>query len=110
MSVFACRRGRTGMGNEMRQKQFFKDLRENRDEYIANPPEPNPYFEWIMRIGSFVIGVLLPFIGLPLYFVWRDEKPDYAKYPGVGLLVGFSPYIFMLGRAIFYLFRTWMTM
>ena len=41
--------------------------------------------------GSFlwaVVGFLVPLIGLILYFVWKDTKPNNAKMAGMGALVG----------------------
>ncbi len=42
--------------------------------------------------GSFgwaVLGFFLPLVGLILYLVWRNTKPQSAKKAGIGALVGF---------------------
>ncbi len=42
--------------------------------------------------GSFgwsVLGFCVPLVGLILYLVWKDEKPNNAEAAGKGALIGF---------------------
>lgn len=38
-------------------------------------------------IGWWILGFLIPIIGLILYLVWKDDKPVSAKQAGQGALV-----------------------
>ena len=53
--------------------------------------------------GSFlwaVVGFLFTLIGLILYFVWKDTKPNNAKMAGIGALVGFIASVIMYATGI----------
>lgn len=39
--------------------------------------------------GWWLLGCCIPVVGLILYLVWRDEKPNTAKSAGQGALVAF---------------------
>ena len=39
--------------------------------------------------GFFVLGLLIPLIGLILYLVYKDKSPQKAKSAGKGALTGF---------------------
>ena len=36
-----------------------------------------------------VLGCLIPIVGLVLYIVWKDTKPNSGKKAGIGALIGF---------------------
>lgn len=38
-------------------------------------------------IGWAILGFLIPVVGLVLWLVWIDEKPNSAKMAGIGALV-----------------------
>lgn len=53
--------------------------------------------------GSFlwaVVGFLFTLIGLILYFVWKDTKPNNAKMAGMGALVGFIASVILYATGI----------
>lgn len=35
------------------------------------------------------LGFCIPIVGIVLYFVWQDSKPQEAKAAGLGALIGF---------------------
>ena len=37
-------------------------------------------------IGWAILGFLIPIVGLTLWLVWADEKPESAKMSGIGAL------------------------
>ena len=37
-------------------------------------------------IGWAILGFLIPIVGLILWLVWADEKPESAKMSGIGAL------------------------
>lgn len=47
----------------------------------------------------FLIGFLIPIVGLILWLIWRDDKPESAKSAGIGalmsLLIGVFAYVIM---------------
>ncbi len=71
----------------------FVDIHNRATELEKNPIEPNPFIEWFKKSGSLIISIFIPFIGIPLFVIWRDERKTYAKYPLIGMLIGFSTYI-----------------
>lgn len=38
-------------------------------------------------IGWYILGFLIPIVGLVLYLIWKDEKPITAKQLGIGALI-----------------------
>jgi len=38
--------------------------------------------------GYGILGFFIPLIGLILYLIWKDEKPNSAKAAGTGALIG----------------------
>lgn len=40
-------------------------------------------------IGWFILGFIIPLVGLILFFVWSQTRPKSAKMSGLGALVGF---------------------
>ena len=40
-------------------------------------------------IGWGILGFFIPIVGLILFLVWKDSKPQSAKVAGIGALVGF---------------------
>lgn len=40
-------------------------------------------------IGWGILGFLFPIVGVILYFVWRNNKPNSAKVAGIGAIIGF---------------------
>ena len=40
------------------------------------------------NIGWAVLGCCIPLVGLILFLVWKDQKPNTAKKAGIGALVG----------------------
>lgn len=36
-----------------------------------------------------VLGCCIPIVGLVLYIVWKDTKPESAKKAGIGAIIGF---------------------
>jgi drug/metabolite transporter (DMT)-like permease len=39
--------------------------------------------------GYGCLGFFIPLVGLILYLVWKNEKPNTAKAAGIGALIGF---------------------
>lgn len=39
-------------------------------------------------IGWGVLGCCIPLVGLILFLVWKDQKPNTAKKAGIGALIG----------------------
>lgn len=39
-------------------------------------------------IGWAVLGFFIPIVGLVLFLVWKNTKPQCAKMAGIGALVG----------------------
>jgi hypothetical protein len=39
--------------------------------------------------GYGCLGFFIPLVGLILYLVWKNEKPNSAKAAGIGALIGF---------------------
>ena len=39
--------------------------------------------------GWGLLGFCIPIVGLILYLIWRDERPNTAKAAGTGALIGF---------------------
>ncbi len=50
-------------------------------------------------IGWAILGFLIPLVGLILYLIWTDTKPNNAKKAGGGALIGF---IVNVGFSIIY--------
>ena len=46
-------------------------------------------------IGWAILGFFIPIVGLVLFLVWKNTKPNCAKMAGVGALVGFCLGLFM---------------
>lgn len=40
-------------------------------------------------IGWGILSFLFPIVGVILYFVWRNDKPNSAKVAGIGAIIGF---------------------
>lgn len=40
------------------------------------------------NIGWAFLGCCIPLVGLILFLVWKDQKPNTAKMAGIGALVG----------------------
>ena len=40
-------------------------------------------------IGWAILGFLIPLVGLILFIVWSDSRPQSAKMSGIGALIGF---------------------
>lgn len=58
----------------------------------------------VVDTGGFGWGLLafcLPVVGLILYLIWKDERPNTAKSIGIGLLVSLIP--FLLGLMVSFL-------
>ena len=53
-------------------------------------------------VGYAFLGFCIPIVGLILYLVWKDEKPNSAKKAGIGALisVGVSVVIYVLAFII----------
>lgn len=55
-------------------------------------------------IGWGLLGCCIPIVGLILFLVWKDTKPNTAKAAGIGALVsvglGVLYYIFVIGLGI----------
>ncbi len=41
------------------------------------------------NFGWSVLGFCIPIVGLILYLIWKDEKPNNAHAAGTGALIGF---------------------
>jgi|GEM_PF-6303628 len=67
--------------------RVFFELSENKKNRESSPVKENVFFTWALRIVGFSIGLLVPFVGICVYIVWRDDRPQDAKYPGLGLLI-----------------------
>ncbi len=93
------------MEKEDNRKNVFLDIHRRAEEIKKNPPEPNPFIEWFKKTGSVVMSIIIPFAGIPLFVIWRDERPTYAKYPLIGMLIGFSTYIAGIVQMIVALLR-----
>ncbi len=56
-------------------------------------------------IGWTVLGCCIPLVGLILFLVWKDQKPDTAKKAGIGALISvvvivlFYVLLFVFGMA-----------
>lgn len=46
-------------------------------------------------IGWAILGFFIPIVGLVLFLVWKNTKPNCAKMAGIGALVGFCLGLFM---------------
>lgn len=93
------------MEKKENRTHVYRELSRRAEELEKNPPEPNPYVEWFKKSGSLVLSIIIPFIGIPLFVIWREERPTYAKYPLIGLLIGFSTYIVGIVQMILSLLR-----
>lgn len=53
-------------------------------------------------IGWGLLGCCIPLVGLILFLVWKDEKPNTAKAAGIGALVsvGLSVVFYILSAVI----------
>lgn len=40
-------------------------------------------------IGWAILGFFIPIVGLILFLVWKNTKPQCAKMTGIGAIVGF---------------------
>lgn len=40
-------------------------------------------------LGWFLLGFIIPIVGLILWLIWKDEKPETAKSVGQGALISF---------------------
>lgn len=58
------------------------DAQSNQQPY-EQPQAPVDSGHW----GWAVLGFCIPIVGLVLYIVWRNEKPNCAKKAGIGALV-----------------------
>ena len=54
----------------------------------AQAPAPAPV-EDKGSIGWGILGFLIPIVGLILFLVWRNKKPNSAKVAGIGAIIGF---------------------
>lgn len=64
---------------------------------VTVPPNSKPVKDSGSRFWA-VFGFLIPFIGLPLWFLWIDKKPKCGKMAGMGALVSviLSVFLWML--------------
>jgi hypothetical protein len=46
-------------------------------------------FEDGSQIGWGILGFFLPLVGLILFLIWRDTKPNASKAAGIGAIIGF---------------------
>ena len=58
----------------------------------VNEPKAN---NKVLIILTWILGLLLPPVGLVLYLVWRKTKKEYAKNAGVGALVATCIWAFL---------------
>lgn len=47
-------------------------------------------------VGWTVLGCCVPLVGLILWLVWREEKPNNAKAAGMGALIYVGFYVLMM--------------
>lgn len=59
----------------------------------------DPVIEDIGGIIWFLIGVVVPILGLVLFIVWKDDKPKNSKSSGIGALAGVG--LRILGMIVF---------
>ena len=53
------------------------------------PPQRQPDPHDSGSIGWFILGFFVTIVGLILYLVWINDRPNDAKMAGLGALVGF---------------------
>ena len=54
----------------------------------AQAPAPVPVQDK-GSIGWGILGFLIPLVGLILFLVWRNKKPNSARVAGIGAIIGF---------------------
>lgn len=73
------------------------DLNRLEDRNQAQRPAPN--YAPVEDKGGFLwglIGFFIPFVGLILFLVWKDQMPKRSKSCGIGALVGVIAYIVLV--------------
>ena len=55
----------------------------------ASCPAAQPLRAADSSIGWGILGFLIPIVGLILFLVWRNKKPNSAKVAGIGAIIGF---------------------
>ncbi|MFW5838636.1 MAG: hypothetical protein ACOCU1_01725 [Bacillota bacterium] len=69
---------------------FFKTLHDDKKHRLAYPKKPNLWYQIIFRLGSFIIAVFIPVIGLCIHILYKDDRPKDAIYPLAGVLISLS--------------------
>lgn len=54
------------------------------------------------KVGYGILGCCIPLVGLILFLVWKDTKPETSKAAGIGALVGVI--INALGGLFYFMF------
>ncbi len=73
--------------NELGIKEREKIEEEKKEQNVQSPNEDKGGCLW----GG--LGFLIPIIGLILFLVWHNERPNTAKSCGIGALIGFIIWI-----------------
>ena len=80
---------------------------------VTNEAQPQPQYTaqpQVVDNGGFgwgLLGCCIPIVGLVLFLVWKDNKPNTAKAAGVGAIVGvvlcviYNTYIYMMKNFLY---------
>jgi predicted RNA-binding Zn-ribbon protein involved in translation (DUF1610 family) len=69
-------------------------VRDNQDVCLSCGQELNQYSKKVIveegsTIGWGILGFFIPIVGLVLYIMWKETRPNAARTAGVAALVGF---------------------
>ena len=69
-------------------------VRDNQDVCLSCGQELNQYKKKVIEeegstIGWGILGFFIPIVGLVLYIMWKETRPNAARTAGVAALIGF---------------------
>lgn len=71
----------------------YQPMQQNPNPYQGNPYQqpinPAPGVEDSGSIGWAILGFLIPIVGIVLWLVWKNTKPNCAQKAIIGAVVGF---------------------